>query len=519
MLQDMAPRSSWAVAIGAFTVAVIVILRQKGNRRGLPLPPGPKGLPFLGNVFQIPRDKSWKVYSDWKPVYGNMIYLEALGQPLLILNSLEDCSEILERRGANYSDRFQSTGAKLMGLDEWNWAFEDYGPHLKEYRRIFHQLLSPKQIPQYRPVIEEEVHIFLQHLLSTPTDFSGHVRSFFGSIIVRIAYGSSDLEYNKLRIAEGEHLVDSFAALLNPGRLMVDLIPALRHVPSWMPGAGWKREIARIRELAAKVSNVPYDDAKARLERGVGSKGYPNMVQQFLGSLDTDLNEEERSKQEEMGRHTAALSFIAGADTSIAMGLGLFAALAQHPEVQQKAYAEISRVVGHERLPQLGDLDHLPYIRAILKELTRWHVVTPFTIPHLSRDDDEYKGYFIPKGTIVLPNSWAILNDPSMFVNPQHFNPDRYVDRNGNIDTTILDPEVAAFGYGRRICPGRHLNNESTALMIASLLAVFEVKPPEDENGLPLPLELDTVSDIIAKPLPFQCRIVPRSKEHAALLG
>lgn len=68
-----------------------------------------------------------------------------------------------------------------------------------------------------------------------------------------------------MRAAEAENLVDSFAALLNPGQLMVDLIPALRHVPEWMPGAGWKREIARIRKLAAKVVNVPFNDTKARL--------------------------------------------------------------------------------------------------------------------------------------------------------------------------------------------------------------------------------------------------------------
>ncbi|KAH6897904.1 cytochrome P450 98A3 [Coprinopsis sp. MPI-PUGE-AT-0042] len=516
---DQAP-PSWALAVGALTVAALVALQRKSKRLGSPLPPGPKGLPFLGNIFQIPRDKPWKVYSQWKELYGDMIYLEALGQPILILNSLEDCSELLERRGANYSDRLQSNGVKLsvMDLNEWNWALENYGPRLKEYRRMFHQLLSPKQIPQYRPVIEEEVHTFLQGLLSTPVDFSDHIRIFFGSIIVRIAYGSSDLEYNKLRIAEGEHLINSFVSLLNPGELMVDMIPALRHVPSWMPGAGWKREIARIRALAAKVVNEPYDEAKERLN-GAKTEAHLSLVQQLLGKLDTGLNEKEQIEQEKMGRHTAALTFIAGSDTSIALGLGLFAALAMHPEVQLKAAAEIDRVVGHERLPQLGDLDQLPYIRAILKELTRWHIISPVAIPHLSRNDDEYKGYFIPKGTLIMPNSWAILNDPNIFTNPRHFNPDRYLDPEGNLNTKILDPETVAFGYGRRICPGRHLSNESTALMIACLLAVFEVKPMEDENGIPLPLELDTVSDIIAKPLPFQCQIVPRSKRHAALLS
>ncbi|KAH6919276.1 O-methylsterigmatocystin oxidoreductase [Coprinopsis sp. MPI-PUGE-AT-0042] len=485
----------WFLAIGGLTAITLLVLRGRRNTRGLPLPPGPKGLPLLGNIFQIPSEKPWKVYNEW----GDMIYLEVPGQPLLILNNQEDCLALMDKRWANYSDRFQSMVSKLIDLNVYNWAFRNYDSRLKEYRRVFHQLLSPKQVPQYIPVVEEEVHLFLQHLLSTPVDFADHIRSFVGSVVIRIAYGSSDIELNKAQITDVEHLVDSYVPLLQPGRLLV--------------------EFKRVRALAYQVANVPYDDAKERLDSGKGADGYPSIVQQYLASVDIGSNEKERKDIDEIGRFVACLVFQAGADTTIATVLGLFAALAKHPEVQLKAHAEIGRVVGHDRLPQLNDLEHLPYIRAILKELSRWHVVMPFTVPHLSGEDDEYKGYFIPKGTTVIPNAWAILNNPEVFVNPRQFNPDRYLDQNGNIDTSVLDPEMAAFGYGRRICPGRHLSLETTALMIASLLAVFEVKPLNNESGDPVVLEMDTVSDLVAKPLPFQCQIVPRSERHASLLA
>ncbi|KAH6905484.1 cytochrome P450 98A3 [Coprinopsis sp. MPI-PUGE-AT-0042] len=510
----------WFVIIGALTSLAVVVLRGRRGTRGLPLPPGPQGLPLVGNIFQIPSEKPWKVYKEWGKVYGDIIYLEALGQTLLVLNNLEDCLALLEKRGVNYSDRAQSMGSKLSVscLSVWAWGFDDYGPRLKEYRRVFHQLLGPKQVPQYRPVMEEEVHLFLQQLLSTPDDFAEHVRGLFGSIIIRTAYGSSDVELNKAQIATMEKLADGFLALLRPGRLLVDFFPVLRFVPAWFPGAGWKREIDKVRALAYQVANVSYDAAKERLNSGQGTAGYPSIVQQYLASIDPGLNEKERQEREEVGRFTASVAFQAGADTSIAAGLGLFGALAMHPEVQLKAHAEIGRVVGHDRLPHLNDLEQLPYIKAILKELARWHVVTPFTVPHLSREDDEYKGYFIPKGTVILPNAWAILNNPKVFVNPRQFNPERYLDQDGNIDTNVPDPDIAAFGYGRRICPGRHLSLEVTALMIASLLAVFEVKPPTDESGKEMSFEMDTVSEITAKPLPFQCQIVPRSEKHASLL-
>ncbi|KAH6919277.1 cytochrome P450 98A3 [Coprinopsis sp. MPI-PUGE-AT-0042] len=509
----------WFLASGALTSATFVVLRKRRHARGLPLPPGPKGLPLLGNIFQIPSENAWMAYREMGKVHGDMVYLEVPGRPLLVLNNLEDCLNLLEKRGLNYSDRMHSMGTKLLDLSEWNWGFADYGPRLKEYRRVFHQLLSPKQVAQYRPVMEEEVHIFLQHLLSTPADFEDHVRGLFGSVIIRIAYGSSDIELNKARITEIEHLVAGFVPLTRPGRLMVDFFPVLRFVPSWFPGAGWKREIDRVRKLAYRVAKVPYDEAKERLEGNTGTDGYPSMVQHFIASADTGLSENERHERDEVGRFTMSLSFLAGADTSIATGLGLFGALAMHPEVQQKAHDEIGRVVGHSRLPGLNDLEQLPYIKAILKELARWHVVTPFTIPHLSREDDSYKGYFIPKGTAVLPNAWAILNDPTVFVNPQQFNPDRYIGQDGGLDPTVLDPEMAAFGFGRRICPGRHLSFEITTLMIASLLAVFEVKPSLDKTGKPIVQEMDTSSKFFAKPLPFKCQIVPRSDRHASLLA
>ena len=83
-------------------------------------------------------------------------------------------------------------------------------------------------------------------------------------------------------------------------------------------------------------------------------------------------------------------------------------AMAMHPEVQAKAQAELDRVVGPERLPEYTDVDHMPYIQATLMETLRWMPVLPFSIPHAVTDDDEYRGYHIPKGTTILGNSWYV---------------------------------------------------------------------------------------------------------------
>ena len=84
----------------------------------------------------------------------------------------------------------------------------------------------------------------------------------------------------------------------------------------------------------------------------------------------------------------------------------LFVALALHPGVQKKAQAELDTVVGRGRLPDFDDQPNLVYINAIMKEALRWQVVLPFALPHKTMQDDEFRGYFIPAGTVILPNVW-----------------------------------------------------------------------------------------------------------------
>ena len=108
--------------------------------------------------------------------------------------------------------------------------------------------------------------------------------------------------------------------------------------------------------------------------------------------------------------------------------------MALHPEVQRKAQAEIDAVVGPNRLPDFQDRPSLPYINAVVKESSRWNLVTPLGRPfviaiiaatiltksevaHMSTIDDEYNGFYIPKGTIMIGNSWLVLRqlNPSFF--------------------------------------------------------------------------------------------------------
>jgi len=127
---------------------------------------------------------------------------------------------------------------------------------------------------------------------------------------------------------------------------------------------------------------------------------------------------------------------------------------------------------------------------------------------------DEYNGYHIPKGTIVIGNSWlvhcclsvwsstqvscrSILHDPETYKDPLAYNPDRFL-KDGEIDPTVRDPTVAAFGFGRRICPGRFLAENSLFIFICHILTVYDIRPGLDDDGRELDITPEMTSGLLS---------------------
>ncbi|TDL20320.1 cytochrome P450 [Rickenella mellea] len=167
------------------------------------------------------------------------------------------------------------------------------------------------------------------------------------------------------------------------------------------------------------------------------------------------------------------MAFAGGTDTTISTIQTFFLAMVLHPEIQMNAQEQIDKVVGRDRLPEFSDLVRLPYAEAILKETLRWQPVFPMGVAHQTTTDDEYKGCHIPKGAMVMVNAWSILNDETADSDPLAYNPERFL-KNGQIDPTVRDC-AAAFGFGRRICPGRYMALNGAFITIASILSASDI--------------------------------------------
>ncbi|KIJ31595.1 hypothetical protein M422DRAFT_185704 [Sphaerobolus stellatus SS14] len=185
-----------------------------------------------------------------------------------------------------------------------------------------------------------------------------------------------------------------------------------------------------------------------------------------------------------------------------------------YPEVQKKAQREIDSVLGFQRLPEIGDIDDLPYVLAICKEALRWHPLVPSGVPHVASEDDVVQGYFIPKGTIVFGNAWMLLHNEADFgPNTNRFDPERYF-----IPGVRAPRSTGAFGFGRRICSGRHMAMNSVFLAIASILQVFEISKERDGSGKEVPVEAKIRSAFVSSATEFKCTIRPRSPTAEELI-
>ncbi|KAI0319836.1 cytochrome P450 [Amylostereum chailletii] len=519
-------------ASATFLILAVLWLRQLFSKRKLPLPPGPKALPVIGNIRDLASDEVHVKMRNWSRELGDdVISLNVLGNTIIVLNSAQAVSDIFDKRGNKYSDRPDLPMiVDLMGWD-WTFALMRYGTRWREHRRVFHS--------HFNHSVSEHQHLQLgiaQELLAlltrSPDKFVEHLRHYTAHIIMKRVYGHTvkDNTDRYVRLVEAASASTSEAAL--PGAFLVDLFPSLKYVPEWMPGAGFKTKAREWRKLSQDMINAPYDMVKAKFMRG-------NAEPCFVSTCLEQNNASEAAGKgeiltEELIKDTAAVAYAAGADTSVSTLTTFMLAMTLYPEAQKRAQAEIDAHLGSfERLPTFADKDALPYVAALVKEVLRWIPVLPLAVPHRAMEDDQYKCYHIPKDATVMGNTWAILHNEEVFPEPERFKPDRFIK-----DHRLPDPaDSGVFGFGRRCglsfasscvwglmlslysaCAGKSMALDTIWIAIASVLTVFDINKAKDAYGQEITPEVRLNPGTISYPAPFKCSIEPRSKAALALI-
>ncbi|PGH23598.1 hypothetical protein AJ80_02379 [Polytolypa hystricis UAMH7299] len=453
------------------------------------LPPGPPPLPFIGNLHQAPSKYPWRTYTEWHRQYGPIFSLQYGPSTLIMLGNNAVTRDLLDKRSNIYSSR-----PRLMMVGEciskgFRTLLLPYGVRWRVHHRLQASFLNIQMSARYRELQDLESKQVVYEFL-TRNDFAKVFHRYSASLIFSLAYGR--------RAVTGEEeevkVVDHIMLALNKAFLdtwIVDIFPALNELPKFL--APWKWKADKMHQFEDKFFTGIMAEAENKKPWNWAKQAH-------------EIKESTSLSRTELA-YVLGVTYEAGSDTTtMALECFLLAAVL-YPGAVCKAQEELDTVVGPERLPSFEDLDKLPYLQAFIREVHRWRHIIPGGVPHAVTEDDEYMGYYIPKGATVFGCHWAINMDPETYKEPERFDPDRWIE-NPNLP-------FSAFGFGRRVCPGQHVGQNSLLINISRILWAYNIEPTyEIIDGKKVQCEIDPLAfanSFNSNPLPFKVQLNARN--------
>ncbi|KAF8885537.1 cytochrome P450 [Gymnopilus junonius] len=474
------------------------------SRNHPPLPPGPPTDPVIGHLRIMPTDHIDTFFYELSKKYGKVAHLRIPGRTMIILSSVQAAVDLLDKRSAIYSDRAPSDVMMLMGW-EHDMAFFPYGKRFHQHRKMLNEYFNHEKCADYLPFQAVEAHRLVQRLLSHPEKFNDHLNWFATAVILRINYGHELISNNDPYFKVVSDAAYCIVHCATPGSNLVDLLPIMKYLPSWFPGTYPATQARSFRPTIQVMHDYPFQDVKNQIAEGTAKES-------FLSTHLEGLHHEGQNYAytvEDIKGATGVI-YSAGADTTWSTLAIFMLAMVLYPSAQAAAQKEIDEFMGPDRLPEFADRPNMPYLECIVQETYRWNNSVPTGLPHRSTEDDIYNGMFIPKGSIIVANTRGMTLDEDVYKNPHIFDPSRYLRGEPH--------PVGQFGFGRRICPGRHMADSSVWIAIASVLAAFTISPVKAADGTPIFPKEEFILGITSHPKPFKCIISPRNDKARGIV-
>ncbi|KAJ9190651.1 hypothetical protein P3X46_001831 [Hevea brasiliensis] len=434
------------------------------------LPPGPRKLPFIGNLHNLAGSLPHHVLKDLAKEYGPLMHLQLGEVPAVVVSSAEMAHEVMKTHDHVFAQRPELISSKILSYDSSDLVFAK-GEYWKQIRKIcLTELLGAKKVKSFAPIREDEVSNLLESIRlagESPVNLTEKIFWMTSVIACRAAFG------NKWEDQRAVISIARESLSLSGGFDLADLYPAREflHVITNM-----KPRLEKMRVKLDKVLDRIVNEHKQKLLSGKGE------------SEDAEVLVDVLLRLQGSGRLECPITidnvkaiiwdmFVAGTDTSSTTTEWALAEMIRNPRVLKKAQAEIRESLKGKETISEEDIQGLQYLKLVIKETLRIHPAVPLLLPRESKERCEIGGYEIPEKTKVIVNAWAIGRDPEYWQDPEKFIPERFSDN--SIDFRGTNFNYIPFGAGRRICPGMTFGLANVELPLAKLLYHFDYKLPE----------------------------------------
>ncbi|XP_040613077.1 cytochrome P450 2J3 isoform X1 [Mesocricetus auratus] len=465
------------------------------SRRPKNYPPGPRRLPFVGNLLHLDLERPHLSVQQFMKKYGNVISLDFGIMSSVIISSLPLIKEAFTRLDENFISRPILPIQKHIFNE--NGLIFSTGQTWKEQRRF--ALMTLRNFGLGKKSLEQRIQEEARYLVEAikeeggrPFDPHFKINNAVSNIICSITFGER-FEYHDHQFLELLRLLDKATHL--GSSLMVHLYNIFPWITKHLPGQH-QTVIATWKKLKSYISDIidnhrkDWDPDEPR-----------DFIDAFLKEMTKYPDKTTTSFNEESLICSTLDLFLAGTETTSTTLRWALLYMALYPEVQEKVQAEIDRVIGQEKQPSLADRDSMPYTNAVVHEVQRMGNIIPLNVPRKVVVDTTLAGFHLPKGSILHTNLTSLHMDPKEWATPDIFNPEHFLE-NGQFKKR---ESFLPFSIGKRACIGEQLARSELFIFFTALVQNFTFKPPANEK-----LSLKFRVGITISPVSHRLCAVPR---------
>ncbi|XP_060793759.1 cytochrome P450 2B4-like [Neoarius graeffei] len=475
-----------AVLLGLISLVLFEIFRLSSSRSHNP--PGPRPLPFAGNVLLMIKDPMKMIITMKK--YGDLCCVYVGRRPMIVLNHIEVVKEALVQNGITFA------GRPSMPLIDWvtkgyGILAVTYGHAWKQQRRFaLHTLrnfgLGKKPVEQR---VAEEARCLIAEMLKhegKALNPMHPIMNAVSNIICSIIFGDR-FDYNDKRFAKFLEILNENIKLSgSPVGLFFNLFPFIKHFP------GPHQKMQRNANALTGFIRELMEEHKKTLDK----ENLHDFIDAYLVEISKQESNKDSTFHEDNLLMSAADLFLAGTETTATTLRWGLIFMMNHPEIQERCHEEIVRVLGYDRTPSMDDRTSLPYTYATVHEIQRFGNIVPLGVVHQTIETTQFRGYTIPKGTDIVPNLMAIMMDKEYWKHPDTFNPENFLDENGQF---CKNESFLAFSLGPRVCLGESLARTELFIFFTSLVQRLRFSWPHDAP----PIDMDGIMSVVRMPHPF----------------